>query len=129
MEKRSFDFSNLGGTEELHVVLCPALCVLDFARVGLAVRVHTLTITSGQLLRFYAWGTLPSDEDPAQDFVDPTALLTLDITSSTTAPALVTTQAARDPDAFLKLSLHATQTSVPTTFRAVLSACLQLQVD
>lgn len=126
-EKRSFVFSTLSGTSELYVVLCPALPVLDYTRVKLAIRVHALTMSSGQLLRVYAWGTLPSEEDPAQDFVDSTAFLSVDITSSTIAPALVTSRATYDPDAFLKISLRATQASVPTTFLATLSGCVQLR--
>lgn len=127
MEKRTYTFSSLSGSAEVFVVLCPAMPVLDYSRVKLSVRVHALTMTSGQLLRFYAWGVLPSEEDPAQDFVDPTEFLSLDITSTTTAPALVTTRSAYDPDAFLKISLRATQTSAPSTFLATLSACLQLR--
>lgn len=126
-EKRSFVFSTLGGGSQLYVVLCPALPVLDYSRVKLAIRIHALTMSAGQLLRVYAWGTLPSEEDPAQDFVDSTEFLSVDITSSITAPALVTSRATYDPDAFLKFSLQATQTSAPTTFMATLSGCVQLR--
>lgn len=127
-EKRSFVFSTLGGGVSLDVVLCPALPVLDYTIVKLAIRVHSLTMSAGQLLRFYAWGTLPSEEDPAQDFVDSTEFLSVDITSSTTAPALVTSRATYDPDAFLKFSLRATQTSSALTpLLATLSGCVQLR--
>jgi len=126
-DKRSFEFSTLGGSQNLYVVLCPALPVLDFNIVKLSIRVHALTMSAGQLLRFYAWGTLPSEEDPAQDFVDSTEFLSVDITSSTVAPSLATSRATYDPDAFLKISLRATQTSAPTTFQATLSGCIQLR--
>jgi|JI10StandDraft_1071094.scaffolds.fasta_scaffold749120_2 hypothetical protein len=127
LEKRTFDFSTLSGTAQISIVLCPAIHVHDYSVVKLAVRVHSLTMSVGQLLRFYIWGTLPSDEDPSQDFVDATEFQTVDITSSTTAPALVAARATYDPDAYLRISLRATQTSAPTTFRATLSAGLQLR--
>ena len=127
LEKRTYDFSDLSGGTELYVVLKPVLDVADYAQVKLAIRIHALTMSSGQLLRFYLWGTLPSDEDPGQDFVDTTEFLSLDITSGTSAPALVTSRATSGSDAFLKISLRATQTTAPTPFLATLSACLQLR--
>lgn len=129
LDKRSFDFSNLGGGTEVYVVLCPALCVLGFSRVRLSVRVHALNMASGQSLRVIVWNTLPSDEDPAQDFVDQYSLTSAEITSSTTVPSLLTDRSSYEPDAYLKISLQATQTSAPTAFTATLSAALLLRTD
>lgn len=85
-------------------------------------------MSAGQSLSFYVWNTLPSDEDPAQEFIDPSALTTATITSSTTAPSLVTSGTSYDPDAYLKISLRALQapTSTPP-LRATLSAYLLLR--
>lgn len=129
LDKRSFDFSSLGGGTELYVVLCPALCVLGYSRVRLSVRVHALNMASGQSLRVIVWNTLPSDEDPTQDFVDQYSLTTAEITSSTTVPSLITDRSSSEPDAYLKVSLQATQTTAPTTFTATLSAALLLRTD
>lgn len=128
-DKRAFDFSNVYSGTEVYVVLCPALCVLAYTRLRLSVRVHALTMTSGQLLRFYMWNTLPSDEDPAQEFVGSTELTTADITSATTVPSLVTSALVEDPDAYVKISVRATQTSVPSTLTATLSVSLLLRRD
>lgn len=126
--KRDFDFSNLGGGQDVYVVLCPALCVLAYTRLRLSVRVHALSMSSGQLLRLHVWNTLPSDDDPAQEFVASSTLMTADITSSTTPPALVTSSAS-DPDGYVKISLRATQDSAPTSFTATLSVSLLLRMD
>lgn len=129
LDKRSFDFSNLGGGTEVYVVLCPTLCVIWYSRVRLSVRVHALNMASGQSLRVIVWNTLPSDEDPAQDFVDQYSLTSAEITSSTTVPSLLTDRSSYEPDAYLKISLQAIQTSAPTVFTATLSAALLLRTD
>lgn len=129
MEMRSFNFSNFLSGQEVYVVLCPALCVLAYTRLRLSVRIHALTMTSGQLLRFYVWNAHPSDEDPAQEFVESTTLTTADITSAYPAPSLVTSTIAYDPDAYVKISLRATQGSSFTAFTATLSVSLLLRMD
>lgn len=130
MEMRSFDFSNITIRNELYVVLCPTHRVLAYTRVRLSVRVHALTMSAGQSLGFYVWNTLPSDEDPAQEFIDPSPLTTATITSSTTAPSLVTSGTSFDPNAYLKISLRALQAPTSTApLRATLSAYLLLRTD
>lgn len=131
LERRTFTFSTLKPTvataSDMNVVLCPALCILDYYRVRLSVRVHSLSLSSGQSLRISLYGTLPSEEDPATDFDDLLTPLTyVDITSSTTAPSL-TTATASDPDAYIKIMLKATQGSSMATLSAQLSACLVLR--
>lgn len=131
-EKREFDFSNLvsgAGAGDVYVVLCPALCVLAYTRLRLSIRVHALTMSSGQLLRFFVWNTLPSEEDPTQEFVESTALATVDIDSNTSAPSLVTSDMASDPDAYVKISVRVTQTSAGTPFTAILSVNLLVRMD
>lgn len=128
MEMRSFDFSNIKTRNDVYVVLCPAFAVLAYTRVRLSIRVHALTMSAGQTLRFYVWNTLPSDEDPAQEFVESSPLTTADITSATSAPALVTGATGYDPVAYLKISVRAVQApTAALTLRATLSACLLLR--
>ena len=94
----------------------------------LSVRVHALTMSAGQALQFLVWNTLPSDEDPAQEFVASSTLTVATITSTTGAPSLVNSAIGVDPDAYVKISLRAVQapTSTPP-LRATLSACLLLR--
>lgn len=126
LEMRTFIFSNLSGSTQELIVLHPRLCVLDYYRVRLAVRVHSLSMTATQGLRFILNGALPSEEDPALDFVSTTDFLTLDIDSSYASGGLAS-RSTTDPDAYLKISLRATQSSAPATFTATLSACLILR--
>ncbi len=131
-EKRVFDFSDLDSTAaagDVYVVLCPALCVLAYSRLRLSIRVHALTMSSGQLLRLIVWNTLPSDEDPTQEFVESTELSSADVDSSTGVPSLVTSHMATDPDAYVKIGLRVTQASSGTPFAAILSVNLLLRMD
>ena len=126
LDKRTFDLSALAGGAALEIVLCPAICVLDFARVHLSVRVHARAMAQGQRLRLTASSTLPSAEDPAQDFVEATPAIAVDVLPSTPAPGLVTGRLG-EPDAYLRIVLRATQAPTPATFVAELSACLILR--
>jgi hypothetical protein len=129
LEKRTYDFSTLsaGAGVTNSVVLDPALCVLDAYRVRLNLRIHDLTVSAGQSFSLTLYGALPSEEDPAQDFVDTrAAFINLSVTSATSAPTLLTATAT-DPDAYLRIVLNASQTSPAATLRATLSACLILR--
>lgn len=130
-EMRTFEFTNLttSGTGDITVVLHPALCVVEYTRVRLAVRVHALSmsLSVAQTLAIYAYGALPSEEDPARDFVDAsTTFLRLDITASTPVPGLLTASGT-DPDAYLRFVLYAQQASAALTLRATLSASVLLR--
>lgn len=129
LDKRTFNFTNVapGATSvnTLDVVLSPALCVLGYYRVRLAVRVHSITVSSvNQAISFLAYGTLPTDEDPAVEFLTASRLLQLDLDTNTQAPSLVTATAT-DPDAYLKILIRASQ-GVAGTLSATLSASLVL---
>ncbi len=128
LEMRSFDFSNLpGGTgaNYIDVPLCPAVYVGSSYRVRLAVRVHDLTISSGQSIWFFLSGAMPSLEDPAKDFIG-SSFLSLSITDSVIAPGLVSASAS-DPDTHLQILLRGVQGSSMVALRATLSACLILR--
>jgi len=131
-EMRRFDLTNLtasGASRDITVVLQPALCVVDYSQVRLAVRVHALSMSvlAVQTLSILAYGTLPSEEDPAQDFVDQsTHFLRLDLTASTTVPSLVTSSGWY-PDPYLKFVLFAEQASSSFNLTATLSASVLLR--
>lgn len=125
LDMLSFDFSNLPGTANCSVTLVPAVCVADFYRVKLLVRVHTTTMNAGQTFRFTLYNTHPSPLDPANEFVDSTGFLSLDVTNGT-VPRLVT-GTGTDPDSHLKVVLTAIQGSAPATMKATLSASILLR--
>jgi hypothetical protein len=126
LEMRSFSFSSLNGTTSQTIILLPYLCVLQYTRLMLVARLHSSTMTSGQTLKFSVQGTMPTADDPSQDFVESTEFISVSFTSASSAPAL-SSRSATDPHEFVRLSLVATQTSVSSTFLATLSACLVLR--
>lgn len=131
LDRRSFTFTPLkvsvGMPSTMDVILCPAVCVLEYYRVRLEVRVHAISLTdAAQTLEFLAFGAMPSDEDPSLDFINPTSFISLPIDSQTQAPRLLSASGS-DPDPYLRILLRATQGSAVVTFSAVLSACLVLR--
>ncbi len=125
LNQRRYDFASLDPTRTVTIVLAPALCVLDAYRVRLAVRVHSLSLVSGQSIQMSAHGTMPSEDDPGRDFLSPTAFLTLNLTSATQSSLM--SVSATDPDAYLRIFLSATQNSIASPMAAVLSASLVLR--
>lgn len=127
-ERRAFDFTNItpgiASPNTVDVVLAPSICVLDFFRVRLAVRVHSITVSnSTQSISLFAFGTMPTHEDPTVEFLDSAPFLRLDLDSNTSPPSLVTATAT-DPDAYLKVIIRASMGSSSGPLRATLSACL-----
>lgn len=128
LDRRAFNFSSMSGGTTVDVILHPALCVLDYTRVKLAVRLHASSMISGQSLKIAIHGTMPTEEDPALDFIDPNEFMNVSFTSSTPVPSLVTTRSSTDPDAFLRIILRATlPAGAPTTFVATISGALVLR--
>ena len=125
LDLMSFDFSSLPGTTSCSVTLRPKVCVANFYRVRLLVRVHASTMNAGQTFRFMLYNTYPSPVDPSQEFVDSTGFLSVDVTNAT-VPRLVT-GTGTDPDSHLKVVLTAIQGSAPATMKATLSASLLLR--
>lgn len=130
-DKRTFEFSYLGGGAAQIVTLQSMIDCIPYGFVCLLIRVHRLTALTGtQSLAFRLYNILPSEEDP-QDFVDmtggslqPVAFVT--IQSGTTAPSLLL-DSANGPGPFLKCVATATQTSAPTTFFVEASGGLLLR--
>lgn len=123
-DKKRFDYSFLAGTAFHQVTLAAALELVPYKSVFLMIRVHKLTISAGQSFAFTLENTLPSHED-SQEFLSTSApILSVSITSATSAPALLSANGT-DPLAFGKLVLTASQGSTGgTPLYAELSACL-----
>lgn len=126
LEMRTFDFSTADVRGNITIVLSPALCVLNYHRLRLAVRVHAFSLdNTNQYVSFAIQGTMPSDEDPAVEFLSTTTLLTLQLDSGTSIPSLVTATAT-DLDAYVKITLTGYQGVGVDPMSATLSACLLL---
>lgn len=63
---REFDYTFLAGSASKTLVLHSALNVAMFYTARLIVRVHELTMSSGQKFTLAAYGTDPSREDPRE---------------------------------------------------------------
>lgn len=124
INKQRFDFSFLTGTASQVVTLAPAIDLILYKTVFLMVRVHQISIASGQSFTFTLQSTLPSEEDP-QEFTDTTSsILTVSVPFGTSAPKLLS-GSGTNPLAFGKLIMTATQGSVSgTPLYAEMSACV-----
>jgi hypothetical protein len=123
---REFDYTFLAATATKTIVLHSALNVAMYYTARLIVRVHELTMSSGQKFTIAAYGTDPSREDP-REFVLGSTTLSVDISSSLAAGSLVS-DTDTDLYPFLKIVLTATQGSASATpLFAVLSADLLLR--
>lgn len=125
--KQRFEFSFLGTSGSQQVVLQPAIDVIAYDSLFLLVRIHSITITTGQSFNFKLYNTLPSEEDP-QEFTDTTAgsgqVLSLDVPAGTTAPKLLSAS-GNSPQAFVKLVFTANQNGTGgTILYAEMSGCL-----
>jgi hypothetical protein len=126
LDKRRFEYSFLGGGASQEITLQPAIDVCGHVSGILFVRVHERNMTSGQSIGLGLYYTLPSGDDP-REFTASSSLTDVTITSvsPSSTPALLFREFS-SPGAFLKLVLTATQTSVPSTLYAEVSAELLL---
>ena len=127
LDRRRIEYSFLSGGSSQVITLQPAIDVQEYSSGILFVRVHERNMTSGQSIALSLYYTLPSCDD-SREFTS-TSLLT-DVTITSTSPASTPGLSYREfsgAGAYLKLVLTATQTSVPSTFYAELSAELLLR--
>jgi hypothetical protein len=124
--KQRFDFTWLGAGASQSIIIHPAVNVVPYNNVRLQIRFHGCSggaLVGTQTVVLRAYGTGPSDEDPAE-FTKGTALMSVTLDSSSTIPSL-NTVVATDPDGHLKIVLTFTQTGTGgTAFWVELSADL-----
>ena len=126
LSMREFDYTFLGNGLTKTIVLHPALNVAMFSTARLIIRVHELTMSSGQKITIAAYGTDPSSED-SREFVLSTTSLSAEVLSTHSAGNLVS-DTDTDLYPFLKLILTAQQSGTGgTALYAVLSADLHLR--
>jgi hypothetical protein len=130
LNKQRFEYSYLAPGATQDIILQPAINVGMFYRAQMIVRVHERSfLGAGQLMRLFAFNTVPSCEDP-REFTDETSpFLQVDVTSLAPigVPGIVSATAS-DPGASLKVVLRASQgTASSSTLYAELSAVLVLR--
>lgn len=102
------EYSYLAAGASESVRLVHALNCAPFYRVQLIIRIHSLTISTGQSFAFVLANTLPSEIDP-REFSESASFLTVTINSSSPAAPSLVSGTATDPGAFLKLTMTASQ--------------------
>ncbi len=117
-DKLRLDYTYLAMNASESVRLISSIPVAAFYHVRLIIRIHALTISSGQSFGFSLVNTLPSDHDP-REFSDTSTgagnpFLTVTINSSSPSPPTIVMGNATDPGAFLKLTMTATQGATPS---------------
>lgn len=129
LRKKRFDFTQLATSATSTIILAPAIDVSAHYRIHLLVRLHSSGMSSGQLVTFEIDHTLPSEEDPAE-FIERdatgSALATLDVDSSDSAPTLISTTAV-DLQAAVRIQMIATQATSGTAFPFEMSALAVLR--
>lgn len=126
LSMREVDYTFLAAAASKTIVLHSALNVAMFYTARLIVRVHELTMSSGQKITISAYGSDPSREDP-REFVLGSTTLSVDVSSSQSAGSLVS-DTDTDLYPFLKIVLTAQQGSTNgAPLFAVLSADLHLR--
>ncbi len=128
LPRRTWDFGALAPTGVLRVALQHALCVREFSEAQLQLRSHGHTMSSGQSIRVRVFAAAPSLDAPQTLFwASGTALADLSLTSTVTAPALLTSALATNFGGYLYVDLTATMGSSTLAMSAILSAQIVLK--
>ncbi len=124
--KRTFTFSNLQAGQTQDIPLCRAIDVTGAKQIDLAVRVHSRTVSSGQI-DVIAQAVSLTEEDPSTDFVYSTlaggAVSLASITLNVTAPVLHLASLSSPWGSMIRLLVRGTGAS-SATIQASLSVDL-----
>jgi hypothetical protein len=128
LQKTTFDWSSIpASSSATKIDVAKALDVSAYREATLIVRIHSLTIVgagSAPTLIVNAIPEAPTAEDPSLDFLDSThqSSLTLNFTTSSTAPQLSEAYLSTPFGGWLRIQLNPTQSAtVATTFRVTVS--------
>ncbi len=121
--KRSFDFSKLQTSQTQEIPLCRAIDVTGAKQIELAVRVHSRTISAGQI-DIIAQAVSLTNEDPSVDFIYTTlasgvialATVTLNVT---TVPVLHLAQLTAPWGQMIRLVIKGTGAASATILASV----------
>jgi hypothetical protein len=120
---RRFDFATLSASTTMDVELVRELRVIEWVETTLEVRVHAISMTSGGSIAVRLTPTSITPEDPAVAFLATSPVLSASVTSSTTAPALLT-DTSDGVGGSLRLSVFGTRGSGAGSYWADISAVL-----
>lgn len=119
--RRTFTFTNTALSSTIEVPVVRALDIADAKALELLVRVHSVTIGSGASLLIKAYAISLTSEEPDTDFLNSTALATVTLSSSTTAPSLSLAALTTPFGHMVRITVSGTQAGSSQTITATLS--------
>lgn len=124
--RRTFTFTNVATSVAVEVPLLRAMDISDAKSIELMVRVHSVSIGAGASLAVKAYAISLTSEEPDTDFLSPsatspTALATVTLNSSTTAPSLQLAALSTPYGHMMRVTVTGTQAGSTQTISAALS--------
>lgn len=134
LAERAFDFSSLGASDQVDVVLVKSLDVTDYRSGELQVRVHAASWSSAspQDVFVKAYMTAPCPDDPSTDFVGTTAMATATLSDSggnTSAGDMLNAGLTAGFGSYLRIELDITQSGASEPLSFTISADMVLNED
>lgn len=119
--RRTFTFSNTAVSNTIEIPLVRALDVTDAKELELIVRVHSVNIGTGASLAINAYAVSLTSEEPDADFVKSTAVGTVTLSPSTTAPSLSLASLSTPFGHMVRITVSGTQAGSAQAITATLS--------
>lgn len=119
--RRTFTFSNTALSSTIEIPLVRALDTLSAKSLDLIVRVHSVTIGSGASILVKAYAISLTSEEPDTDFINSTAVATVTLNNSTTAPSLSLGSLSTPFGHMVRITISGTQAGSSQTITATLS--------
>jgi len=119
--RRTFTFTNTALSNSIEIPLVRALDTLDAKALELLVRVHSVSIGTGASIDIKAYPISLTSEEPDTDFIKSTAVATVTLSPSTTAPSLSLAALSTPYGHMVRISITGTQASSSQTITATLS--------
>lgn len=124
--RRTFTFTNVATSVAVEIPLLRAMDISNASSIELMVRVHSVSIGAGASLAVKAYAVSLTSEEPDVDFLSPsatspTALATVTLNSSTTAPSLQLAALSTPYGHMMRVTVTGTQAGSTQTISAALS--------
>lgn len=119
--RRNFTFSNISTSNSIEIPLVRALDVTDAKSLDLLCRVHSVTIGTGATVAIKAYALSLTSEEPDTDFINPSAVATITLTSSTPAATLQLASLSTPFGHMIRITITGTQPGSAQTISVTLS--------
>jgi len=113
--------TNTALSSTIEIPLVRALDTVSAKALELVVRVHSVTIGSGASIAIKAYAISLTSEEPDTDFINSTAVATVTLNNSTTAPSLSLGSLSTPFGHMVRITISGTQAGSSQTITATLS--------